>query len=149
MASIPTRGAFATFIQEFLSKYNRWNSPKYLFGESYGTPRASVVVNDLETNRAIDFNGVILLSAILNFDLSVDGPETNPGMDLPYAIALPTYAATAWYHNKLPGQKPKDLVAFVQSVERFAMTDYAQALTAGAGLPPARRAPRLRRSCTK
>jgi carboxypeptidase C (cathepsin A) len=136
----PDAGAFASFIQEFLSKYNRWNSPKYLFGESYGTPRASVVVNDLETNHDIDFNGVILLSAILNFDLSVDGPETNPGMDLPYAIALPTYAATAWYHNKIPGQKPKDMVAFVQSVERFAMTDYLQALTAGAGLPPARRA---------
>src|SRR6201992_3452068 len=135
----PDAGAFATFIQEFLSKYNRWNSPKYLFGESYGTPRAPGVINDLETTRAIDVNGVILLSAILNFDLSVDGPETNPGMDLPYAIALPTYAATAWYHHKIPGQKPKDLVPFVQSVERFAMGDYLQALTAGARLSPARR----------
>ncbi len=124
--------AFSTFIQEFLSKYNRWNSPKYLFGESYGTPRASVVVNDLETENDVDFNGVILLSAILNFDLSVDGPETNPGVDLPYQIALPTYAATAWYHNKLPGQKPKDLVPFVQQVEHFAMTDYALALQRGA-----------------
>jgi carboxypeptidase C (cathepsin A) len=135
----PDAQAFSAFIREFLSKYGRWNSPKYLFGESYGTPRASVLVNDLETNHDIDFNGVILLSAILNFDLSVDGPETNPGMDLPYEIALPTYAATAWYHNKLPGQKPKDLVAFVQSVERFAMSDYAQALTAGSSLPWPRR----------
>jgi carboxypeptidase C (cathepsin A) len=135
----PDGQAFANFIQEFLSKYNRWNSPKYIFGESYGTPRASVLINELETNRAIDFNGVILLSAILNFDLSVDGPETNPGMDLPYEIALPTYAATAWYHNKIPGQKPKDLIPFVQSVEHWSMTDYAQALSAGSSLPWPRR----------
>ncbi len=136
----PDAQAFANFIHEFLSKYSRWNSPKYLFGESYGTPRASVLINDLETNHDTDFNGVILLSSILNFDLSVDGAETNPGVDLPYEIALPTYAATAWYHHKLPGTQPKDLVPFVQSVERFAMTDYALALTAGASLSPARRA---------
>ena len=135
----PDGAAFATFIEEFLSKYGRWNSPKYLFGESYGTPRSAVVINDLENNRAVDFNGVILLSAILNFDLSVDGPETNPGVDLPYEIALPTYAATAWYHNKIPGQKPKDLTAFVQSVEQFAMNDYALALQKGASLPQQRR----------
>jgi carboxypeptidase C (cathepsin A) len=66
----PDAHAFSSFIQEFLSKYGRWNSPKYLFGESYGTPRSAVVVNDLETNHDIDFNGVILLSQILNFDLS-------------------------------------------------------------------------------
>ncbi len=131
--------AFSAFIHEFLSKYGRWNSPKYLFGESYGTPRASVVVNDLETNYDTDFNGVILLSQILNFDLSDDGAEGNPGMDTPYELALPTYAATAWYHNKLPGQRPAQLVPFVQSVERFATTDYALALGAGAGLPSARR----------
>ncbi len=132
--------AFSNFIQEFLSKYNRWNSPKYLFGESYGTPRSAVVINDLETNHDIDFNGVILLSQILNFDLSVDGPETNPGNDLPYEIALPTYAATAWYHNKLPGQKPADLIAFVKSVENWAMNDYALALQQGSSLSPGRRA---------
>jgi carboxypeptidase C (cathepsin A) len=131
--------AFANFIQEFLAKYNRWNSPKYLFGESYGTPRSAVVVNDLETEHDTDFNGVILLSQILNFDLSVDRPESNPGVNLPYELALPTYAATAWYHRKLPGKRPADLPAFVQYVERFAMGDYAQALQAGAGLPPQRR----------
>ncbi|HWA04502.1 MAG TPA: hypothetical protein VG819_13355 [Rhizomicrobium sp.] len=131
--------AFASFIQEFLAKYNRFNSPKYIFGESYGTPRAAVLVNDLETERDIDFNGVIMLSQILNFDLSVDRPEFNPGVNLPYQLALPTYAATAWYHNKLPGKKPQDLAKFVQSVERFAMGEYAQALSAGAGLSKARR----------
>ncbi len=135
----PDGQAFANFIQEFLAKYNRFNSPKYLFGESYGTPRSAVLVNDLETEYDIDFNGVIMLSQILNFDLSVDRPEYNPGVNLPYEIALPTYAATAWYHNKLPGKKPADLTAFVQSVERFAMGEYAQALTAGASLPAKRK----------
>ena len=128
----PDARAFSIFIKEFLSKYNRWNSPKYLFGESYGTPRSAVVANYLENDDSVDLNGVILLSQILNFSLSVDGPDTNPGVDLPYEVALPTYAATAWYHNKLPGQRPKDLVPFVQSVERFAMTDYALALSQGA-----------------
>jgi carboxypeptidase C (cathepsin A) len=130
--------AFSEFIAEFLSRWQRWNSPKYLFGESYGTPRSSIVVNQLETDRDIDFNGVILLSQILNFDLSPDGPENNPGVDLPYELALPTYAASAWYHKKLAGP-PGDLAAFVHDVERFAMNDYAQALEAGAGLSDARR----------
>lgn len=94
--------AFAEFIQEFLSRYNRWNSPKYLFGESYGTPRSAVVANQLAVDRSIDLNGVILLSQVLNFDLSPDNPSNNPGIDTPYVISLPTYAATAWYHHKLP-----------------------------------------------
>jgi carboxypeptidase C (cathepsin A) len=136
----PDARAFSNFIKEFLSKYNRWNSPKYLFGESYGTPRSAIVANYLENDDAVDLNGVILLSQILNFSLSVDGPDTNPGVDLPYEVALPTYAATAWYHHKLPGQQPKDLVPFVQSVERFAMTDYALALSQGSSLSPQRRA---------
>ena len=74
----------------------------------------------------VDFNGVILLSQILNFDLSADGPEFNPGTDEPYIIALPTYAATAWYHNLLPGGRPADLEAFLKEVEHFATGDYAQ-----------------------
>jgi len=129
----PDAYAFAEFITEFLSKYGRWNSPKYLFGESYGTTRSAVLVNELETERYIDFNGIILLSQILNFDLSPDGPETNPGMDLPYQLALPTYAATAWYHHKLPGN-PKDLQPLLEEVEHFAMNDYALALQTGASL---------------
>ncbi len=129
----PDAHAFANFIQEFLAKYNRWNSPKYLFGESYGTPRSAVVANYLQGD-SVDLNGVILLSMILNFDLSDDGAENNPGMDLPYEIALPTYAASAWYHHKLPGKQPADLVSFVHSVEHFAMTDYAEALTEGSAL---------------
>lgn len=129
--------AFAAFIKQFLSKYDRWNSPKYLFGESYGTPRAAVLVNELETDDSIDFNGVIMLSQILNFDLSIDTPTFNPSNDLPYIVGLPTYAATAWYHNKLPGQKPADLEAFLREVEHFAMTDYTMALQQGSQLDPA------------
>ncbi len=96
--------AFSDFITQFLTKYGRWNSPKYLFGESYGTPRSAVVVNQLEADHSIDLNGVILLSQILNFDLSPDRPTGNPGIDLPYQTVLPTYAATAWYHHKLPAE---------------------------------------------
>ena len=122
--------AFADFIVQFLSKYGRWNSPKFMFGESYGTTRSAVLVNVLETQRVVDFNGVILLSQILNFNLSADGPQFNPGVDLPYQLALPTYAASAWYHHKLPDAHP-ELAPLVAEVERFAMNDYAQALAAG------------------
>jgi carboxypeptidase C (cathepsin A) len=128
--------AFAQFISQFLSKYGRWNSPKYLFGESYGTPRSAVLINQLESDRAIDFNGVILLSQILNFDLSPDRPTGNPGVDLPYQTVLPTYAATAWYHKKLPGDH-QDLESLLTEVEQFAMGDYGRALAAGSDLSPA------------
>jgi carboxypeptidase C (cathepsin A) len=131
----PDAHAFAEFITRFLSKYNRWNSPKYLFGESYGTTRAAVLSNLLQSDYATDLNGVILLSQILNFDLSVDGPETNPGIDTAYETALPTYAATAWYHKKLPGAA-RDLPGLIKEVEHFAMTDYALALGEGAALDP-------------
>jgi len=134
----PDAHAFAEFIVQFLSKYDRWNSPKYIFGESYGTPRAAVLVNQLEADRSIDFNGVILLSQILNFDLSPDRPTGNPGIDLPYQTVLPTYAATAWYHHKLPGEH-KDLESLLTEVEEFAMGDYAKALAAGADLSVAAR----------
>jgi carboxypeptidase C (cathepsin A) len=131
--------AFAEFIQQFLTKYSRWNSPKYLFGESYGTPRSAVVANQLAADRSIDLNGIILLSQILSFDLSPDGPMNNPGVDTPYQTSLPTYAATAWYHHKLPGEHP-NLQAFLTEVEQFAMGDYARALAAGLALAPADRA---------
>ena len=98
-----------------------------------------MVVNELETNYDLDFNGVILLSQILNFDLSADGPQFNPGTDQAYIAALPTYAATAWYHNLLAGGRPGELEPFLKQVEAFASGDYALALQAGAELDPARR----------
>jgi carboxypeptidase C (cathepsin A) len=130
--------AFADFITQFLGKYGRWNSPKYVFGESYGTTRSAVLANILETEHDVDFNGVMLLSEILNFDFNADSPEFNPGVDLPYELSLPTYAASAWYHHKLPDAHP-DLAALLQEVEHFAMTDYAEALEAGSTLSPEQR----------
>ena len=95
--------AFARFIARFITKYNRWNSPKFIFGESYGTTRSAVLANILENSKSIDLNGVILLSQIFNFQRRHRlGRSANPGVDLPYVLALPTYAATAWYHKKLP-----------------------------------------------
>ncbi|HEX4078944.1 MAG TPA: hypothetical protein VHX61_08745 [Rhizomicrobium sp.] len=132
----PDAHAFADFINQFLARYGRWNSPKYLFGESYGTPRSAVLVNELETERDIDFNGVVLLSQILNFALSPDRPEFEPGIDLPYELALPTYAATAWYHHKLPPNAPQDLVTLIRKVEGFAMGEYAMGLERGALIGP-------------
>jgi carboxypeptidase C (cathepsin A) len=131
--------AFANFIVEFLSRHNRWNSPKYLFGESYGTTRSAALANILENQKSLDLNGIILLSQILNFDDSVDQPQFNPGVDLPYVLALPTYTATAWYHHKLPNQ-PAALEPLLKEVENFALTDYSQALAAGSALSAARKA---------
>ena len=85
-------------------------------------------------NAAIDFNGVILLSQILNFSLGPDFPDVNPGVDVAYQLSLPTYAATAWYHHKLPSPHP-DLAPLLTEVEHFAMNDYALALLAGSSLP--------------
>jgi carboxypeptidase C (cathepsin A) len=130
--------AFADFIYQFLSKYGRWNSPKFLFGESYGTTRNSVLVNVLETEKFTDFNGVINLSQIQIWDAIPDGPETNPGIDLPYQLVLPSYAATAWYHHRTVNA-PKELPALLAEVEQFAMTDYAVALLAGSTLDAATR----------
>ena len=130
--------AFADFIQQFLSKYSRWNSPKFLFGESYGTTRNAKLIEVLETERFTDFNGVINLSQIEIWDASPDQPEGNPGVDLPYLLALPTYAATAWYHHRTTGA-PKELPALLDEVERFALNEYAVALLAGSTLDAAAR----------
>jgi carboxypeptidase C (cathepsin A) len=125
--------AFARFISRFLGKYGRWNSPKYLFGESYGTTRSANLANILENENDIDLNGVILLSQILNFSTDIDGARMNPGVDIPFETGLPTYAATAWYHHKLPSQ-PAALEPFLDEVENFAMGDYAHALGQGSGI---------------
>jgi carboxypeptidase C (cathepsin A) len=130
--------AFSEFITQFLTKHGRWNSPKYLFGESYGTPRSAALINVLETQDDADFNGVILLSQILNYDLSTGRAEINAGIDMPYILALPTYAATAWYHHKLPNNPP-ELEPLLQEVQNFALGEYLVALGEGAHLSPAKR----------
>ena len=128
--------AFDRFIRRFLSKYDRWNSPKYLFGESYGTTRTAVLTNLLQ--RHLDLNGSIFLSQILSFDSSADGPQGNPGTDNGYFLALPSMAATAWYHHRVPNQ-PAELESFLRTVEQYALGPYAAALLQGADLPEAQK----------
>lgn len=128
--------AFDRFVRRFLTKYNRWNSPKYLFGESYGTTRSAVLSNILEDH--LDLNGVMLLSQIFNFDITADGPGANPGTDIAYVAALPSFAATAWYHKKVPNQ-PAELLPFLKQVEEYTLGEYASALLQGSDLPPARK----------
>lgn len=125
--------AFASFITKFLSDYNRWNSPKYLFGESYGTFRSAVVANILETDDDVSLNGIILLSQLLTYGNMTEMTSENPGDGLPFELVLPSYAATAWYHHKVPNQ-PQSLETFLGEVENFALNDYAVALNKGAML---------------
>jgi carboxypeptidase C (cathepsin A) len=127
--------AFEKFIRRFLTKYDRWNSPKYLFGESYGTPRSAVLSADL---RGVDLNGIVLLSAILSFDNSADDPKVNPGVDQAFALALPTMAASAWYHKRVPNPTAT-LEPFLAEVEKFALGEYMTALLQGSELPEDRR----------
>ncbi|MBU6403340.1 MAG: peptidase S10 [Pseudomonadota bacterium] len=130
----PDGQAFAQFISNFLSQYGRWNSPKYLIGESYGTTRNAVLANILEQQDNIDLNGVVMMSSILNFDTSIDQPNLNPGINLPYALALPSYAAIAWYHKAL-ANPPATLHPWLDQVQTWAMGPYLQALNEGAALP--------------
>ena len=134
----PDAWAFTSFIAQFLGRYGRFNSPKYLFGESYGTTRSAIVAAMLQHEKSIDLNGVMLLSQILDYDNSIDGPQNNPSVDQPYVLALPSFAATAFYHHKLANQPP-DLRAFLTEVEQFALGDYTAALQQGTALSDADR----------
>ncbi len=129
--------AFAQFITQFLTKCDRWSSPKYVFGESYGTMRGAGLTLALQ-NKDVDLNGVILLSDILSWDFMPDDPQANPGIDMPYIVALPTYAATAWYFNKVPN-RPADLQSVLRRAEAFATGDYSAALLKGGDLPETER----------
>lgn len=123
--------SFAQFINRYLSRNDRWNSPKYIYGESYGTLRSAALVDYMGERDATDINGVILQSTVLTH-------LTNrfwPNNDVPYEVFLPTYAATAWYHHRLPNQ-PAELQPFLHKVEQFALNDYAAALNAGNSLSP-------------
>lgn len=135
--------AFTQFIVQFLGKYGRWNSPKFVLGESYGTMRGAGLAKALQ-DESVQLNGLILVSDILNWDLVPDDPQLNPGVDLPYIVSLPTYAATAWYHRRIPEPRP-DLKAFLAEVEQFASTDYARALFQGRLLPESERTAIARR----
>ena len=130
--------AFDRFIRRFLTKYNRWSSPKYLFGESYGTTRDAVLGAKLQ-QHGVDLNGIVFLSQILSFQDSADGSDADPGNENGFFLALPSFAATAWFHHKVPNQ-PATLEPWIGEVEQFAMTDYASALLQGADLDAGKKA---------
>ncbi|MYI66633.1 MAG: peptidase S10, partial [Gemmatimonadetes bacterium] len=106
------------FIRRFLSEYGRWNSPRYLLGESYGTTRSAVLARHLQ-GANIDLNGIVLVSAVLQFNTI----QFAPGDDLPYIVNLPSYAITARYLDALPGPNPPDLEAFMAEVEEWSLTE--------------------------
>jgi carboxypeptidase C (cathepsin A) len=114
------------FIRMYLTRYERWSSPLFLVGESYGTTRASGLAGAL-IDRGIAFNGVLLISTILNFQTV----GFAPGNDLPYVLYLPTFTATAWYHKKLSPDLQKDLKKALDESEKWAATDYTIALQKG------------------
>ncbi len=114
------------FIRQYINENDRWNSPKYLLGESYGTMRSAGVADYLQGNLGIALNGIVLVSTVLDLRTLT----FQQGDDISYIMHLPTYAATAWYHNKIPN-KPADLATFVQSAREFAEGEYASALMKG------------------
>jgi carboxypeptidase C (cathepsin A) len=119
------------FIRLYLSRNNRWNSPKFLMGESYGTTRAAGLSNHLQEKHGIALNGIVLVSCAVEFQTLC----FDHGNDLPYVIYLPTYAATAWYHKALALTLQKQtLAAVVAAAEKFANDTYHVALLKGARL---------------
>jgi carboxypeptidase C (cathepsin A) len=119
------------FIRLYTTRYQRWNSPKFLAGESYGTTRSAGLSGYLQTRHGMYLNGILLISSILNFQTA----QFTNGNDLPYILFLPTYAATAWYHKQLDDDLQADLQATLAEVEAFALGEYATALMQGSDLP--------------
>ncbi len=123
--------AFAKAILRYATKYGRWNSPKFIFGESYGTLRSGALAYQLQ-DRGMALNGVVLLSSIMNYGYR------QPGLDQVYLNYLPSYAATAWYHNRLPN-RPADVATVVQQARDFAVGPYMSALAKGQNITPEER----------
>jgi carboxypeptidase C (cathepsin A) len=117
-----------------VNRNSRWTSPLFIAGESYGTFRAAGLAGNL-IDQGIAFNGIILISTVLNFE------ELRPSLNnsLAYALHLPTYTADAWYHKRLPADLQKDLKKTLKEVEGWAMNGYLQALNKGDDITPAER----------
>ncbi len=131
----PDIKAFGDFIVRYITLYNRWQSPKYLLGESYGTTRAAGLANALQ-QRGVSMNGLVLVSSWLNAYVDFGSPPNS--LDITYQLFLPTMAATAWYHNKVP-QRPASLPAFLEQVKEFSLGEYQHALAQGSRLSDAER----------
>ena len=122
----------AEWISTFVSRYNRWPSPKYLIGESYGTNRVSGLALELQNRQWMFLNGVVLVSP------TILGIERTGPVDM--ASRLPYYAATAWYHKALPSDlQSKDLTDMLPEVEEFTINELIPALTRGGSLDDAKR----------
>ena len=125
--------AFTRGILRWVTKNSRWGSPKFLFGESYGTLRSAAVAYQLQ-DRGMALNGVVLLSTILNYGIE------QSGYDQGYIGYFPSYAATAWYHHKVSASNSETVDAFVQRAREFALGPYASALAKGQMISPEERA---------
>lgn len=118
------------FIRMYLTRHERWGSPLFLVGESYGTTRAAGLAGRLVERNGIAFNGIVLVSTVLNFQTI----QFDPGNDIPYALYLPSYTATAWYHRKLAPDLQHDLKSTLDAAEKWASGEYTLALAKGDGL---------------
>jgi carboxypeptidase C (cathepsin A) len=118
--------SLAQFISIYVTRNNRWNSPKFLIGESYGTFRSAALGNYLQQHDSMYLNGIVLISSVLDLGTI----SFYPGNDAAYIYYLPSYAATAWYHRMLKN-RPDDLAAFVEAARKFAYGEYASALLKG------------------
>jgi len=123
------------FIRLYTTRAQRWLSPIYLAGESYGTTRAASLAGYLQDRAGMNLSGIVLISAVLNFETIM----ATPGNDLPYIMFLPTYTATAWYHKKLPPDLQGSFAKALAESEAFASGDYTLALMKGDRLTPAER----------
>jgi carboxypeptidase C (cathepsin A) len=126
----------AQFVRLYTTRYQRWGSPKFLAGESYGTTRAAALSGYLLGDSGISLNGIILVSSVLDF--ATLGPRENN--DLPYALYLPSYTAVAGYHKKLPEDLQRDVPGAIRQAEQWARTDYVTALAQGTSLSDDKRA---------
>ncbi len=123
----------AEFVRLFVTQYERWLSPQFLVGESYGAARAVGMARRLQDRYGLYISGLILLSSALNLGVI----SFDPGNDLPYALSLPSYTAVAQYHGRLRERSPSDLERSLQRVQAWALGDYLAALAQGRRLPPA------------
>jgi carboxypeptidase C (cathepsin A) len=120
------------FIHDYTTQYGRWGSPKFLLGESYGGLRAAGLSGELQNRYKMYLNGIVLVSAVVDFQTL----HAGDGNDLAYALFVPSYAATAWYHKALPADMQKlDVAEVVAQAEAFATGPYVHALLAGDSLP--------------
>jgi carboxypeptidase C (cathepsin A) len=127
----PDIDSISRFIAQYVSDNNRWTSPKYLLGESYGTTRGAAIVDYLRARRSLTFNGLVLVSVATDIEAIF---AELPGNDRPYAAYLPGYAAVGWYHHMVAGQPPA-LEPFLTEVRRYAAGPYMAALLKGDALP--------------